>query len=72
MNTNTTTYTAAPHTFRETVIRTVRGWMSAYALHRRYRKTYAELSLLTEAELTDLGMSRYQLSDVARKAVYGA
>ena len=44
----------------------------AFADWRLYRRTLAELGAMTERELADLGLSRYQLPAVAREAVYGA
>ncbi len=42
------------------------------ARHRLYRETLAELSMLTDRELSDLGLSSADLRDVARKAAHGA
>ena len=39
---------------------------------RAYRKTVAELSQLSNADLADLGLTRTTIHDAARKAVYGA
>lgn len=36
---------------------------------RRYRKTLAELQRMDDRELTDIGLSRYDISDVAWEAV---
>jgi uncharacterized protein YjiS (DUF1127 family) len=33
----------------------------------RYRETVRELSLLSDRELTDLGISRFQIDSVARQ-----
>lgn len=43
------------------------------ALARRaiYSRTLAELNALTDRDLTDLGVSRYQIADLAREAAYG-
>jgi len=35
---------------------------------RRYRQTYDELARLSNRELDDLGISRYDIRSVARKA----
>jgi uncharacterized protein YjiS (DUF1127 family) len=40
------------------------------AQYRRYRTTLDELSMLTNRELTDIGMERSRLSDIAREHVY--
>ncbi len=43
------------------------------ALARRaiYSRTLAELNALTDRDLADLGVSRYQIADLAREAAYG-
>lgn len=38
---------------------------------RLYAQTIYELNLLTDRELTDLGISRLAIVDVAREAAYG-
>lgn len=40
--------------------------------YRDYRRTIAELEKLNAAQLADLGLSRKDIRDVARRAVYGA
>ena len=44
---------------------------AAAAQRRVYAKTVAELHGLTDRELTDLGISRVSIEDVARAAAYG-
>ena len=39
-----------------------------YRAWRRYRQTYGELSRLTDRELDDLGLSRYDLRAVSRNS----
>lgn len=43
------------------------------AQHRRalYTRTLRELQALTDRELSDLGIARIQIEDVAREAAYG-
>lgn len=43
------------------------------AIHQRrvYDRTLAELNALSDRELTDLGMSRLGIADIAREAAYG-
>jgi uncharacterized protein YjiS (DUF1127 family) len=43
----------------------------SFADHRRYVATYDELNALSDRELTDIGLSRLNVRDVAREAVYG-
>ncbi len=44
---------------------------SYQAQRRIYAQTVRELSGLTERELTDLGISRLSIEDIARIAAYG-
>jgi uncharacterized protein YjiS (DUF1127 family) len=41
------------------------------AKRRIYEKTVRELNALTDRELTDLGIARLSIEDVARVAAYG-
>jgi uncharacterized protein YjiS (DUF1127 family) len=43
----------------------------AFVDHRKYLATYDELNVLSESELADLGLSRLNIRDIARKSVYG-
>lgn len=43
----------------------------SYADAREFRRTYNELSALSDRELTDLGLSRWDIANIARKTVYG-
>ena len=43
----------------------------AFADYRRYLATYDELNALSDRELADIGLSRLNVRDVARQAVYG-
>ncbi len=46
--------------------------VKANAVKRRiYENTVRELNVLTDRELTDLGISRLSIEDVARVAAYG-
>ena len=44
----------------------------AIADHRLYRQTLDELQALNDRELSDLGIARLAIRDVARDSVYGA
>lgn len=44
---------------------------TAIRKRRLYNQTMYELNLLTDRELTDLGISRLSIADVAREAAYG-
>lgn len=39
--------------------------------HRRYLATLHELGALTDRELADIGLSRLNVRDVARRTAYG-
>ncbi len=39
--------------------------------YRHYSSTVAELQLLSDRELADLGIHRSSISDIAHKSVYG-
>lgn len=43
----------------------------ALADYRAFRNVQSELSALSDRELADLGISRFNVRDVAREAVYG-
>ncbi|MCG8357760.1 MAG: DUF1127 domain-containing protein [Kiloniellales bacterium] len=45
--------------------------IKAYRRWRAYRETVAELSALDNAELDDLGIGRWQIQEVARRALRG-
>lgn len=42
----------------------------AFGDHRKYQATYNELNALNDRELADIGLSRLNVRDVAREAVY--
>lgn len=44
--------------------------LEAYARHRQYRNTLGELSALTDRDLRDLGISRFDIARIAHEAVY--
>ena len=43
----------------------------SFADYREYLATYNELNALSDRELADIGLSRLNVRDVAREAVYG-
>lgn len=40
--------------------------------YRQYRNTLRELAALSDRDLNDLGISRYDITRIARESVYGA
>jgi uncharacterized protein YjiS (DUF1127 family) len=42
----------------------------SFADHRSYLATYDELNALSDRELIDIGLSRPNVRDVAREAIY--
>lgn len=55
----------------EDVVAFVRDWSDRAARRSAYRRTRAELAVLSDRELDDLGLSRWDIDRVAREAVYG-
>jgi uncharacterized protein YjiS (DUF1127 family) len=47
------------------------GVATAVQQRRTYARTVAELNALTDRELTDLGISRLSIPDIAHEAAYG-
>ncbi len=47
------------------------SFSDAYARHKTYRKTVAELQSLTGRELADIGLNRSMIKSVATEAAYG-
>ncbi len=45
--------------------------LTAFNQRRVYTRTVAELNSLTDRELTDLGISRLGITEIAREAAYG-
>ena len=45
--------------------------LTAITQRRVYTRTVAELNALTDRELTDLGISRLSVPEIAREAAYG-
>lgn len=45
---------------------------ASWARYQEYTRTYEELDSLDNRELADIGISRAQISDLAREHVYGA
>lgn len=48
----------------------LRNLIARYRSYRLYRETFDGLNALSNRELADLGLTRSELHDVARKAVY--
>ena len=52
------------------------GFLARFAVvvanYRLYRETLAELESLGDRELSDLGIARTSIRDIARESVYGA
>ena len=47
------------------------GFSAAVQRRRIYSQTLSELRALSDRELTDLGMSRSMIAEIARDAAYG-
>jgi uncharacterized protein YjiS (DUF1127 family) len=44
---------------------------SNYAKHKAYKSTIKELGRLTDYQLLDMGLSRYDIHELARQTAYG-
>lgn len=66
------TFSCALPTLAEAPTRAFRAWREASARRAAYRRTCFELGGLTDRELDDLGLTRWEIDAVARRAVYGA
>lgn len=69
-NVATTSYTAI--SFADRIRAAFANFEAARELRARYVETVRELEALSNRELTDLGISRYDIRDLAREHVYGA
>ena len=58
-------------TFADGVVALFREWSDALARRAAYHRTRSELSGLTDRELDDLGLSRWDIDRIARQSVYG-
>ncbi|WP_095587613.1 DUF1127 domain-containing protein [Actibacterium ureilyticum] len=53
------------------IARAIEGYKAARALRQDYNDTLAELKRLDDRELMDLGISRYDIREIAYRHVYG-
>jgi uncharacterized protein YjiS (DUF1127 family) len=53
------------------VVALARDWAEAAAKRAAFRRTRDELSALSDRELDDLGLTRWDIEGVARASVYG-
>jgi uncharacterized protein YjiS (DUF1127 family) len=53
------------------VVAFVREWAEASAKRAAFRRTVDELSALSDRELDDLGLGRWEIERVAHASVYG-
>ncbi|MBE1285963.1 MAG: DUF1127 domain-containing protein [Rhodobacteraceae bacterium] len=49
----------------------VTDYRTALKLRREYIRTYKELDALSDYDLSDIGVSRHNIADIAREHVYG-
>lgn len=45
--------------------------VTSYNRYRIYKQTVKELSAMTDRDLRDIGLSRYEIEDLAYEAAYG-
>jgi uncharacterized protein YjiS (DUF1127 family) len=67
--------TLAPHvagsTFGQVIIDTIADLRDRRAQRAVYRRIYNELSAMSTRELADIGLSRNNISEVAKQSAYG-
>ena len=67
--------TLAPHvagsTFGQVIIDTIADLRDRRAQRAVYRRIYNELSAMSARELADIGLSRNNISEVAKQSAYG-
>lgn len=54
------------------IVALARGVFEAAAKRAAFRRTVAQLSSLSDRELDDLGLTRWEIDQVAHRSVYGA
>jgi uncharacterized protein YjiS (DUF1127 family) len=57
--------------FGDAVAETLRAWREASTRRTALRRTRLELEALSDRELDDLGIARWDIPAVSRRAVYG-
>lgn len=55
----------------ERIAHAFEGFKAARALRKQFNVTRAELSQLDDRELADLGISRFDINEIAYRHVYG-
>lgn len=48
----------------------IENLMETYTKYVKYKQTYKELQSLTDYELKDIGISRYDIPQIAREVYY--
>lgn len=56
----------------DVIVAYVRDWSDAASKRSALRRTMNELAALSDRELDDLGVTRWDIETVARRSVYGA
>ncbi|MBY6057209.1 DUF1127 domain-containing protein [Leisingera daeponensis] len=59
------------HSLTARIRATVDGLIDSWAKAREFQRTYNELDALSEHELSDIGVRRSDIADIARQHVYG-
>ena len=55
----------------DTIRNLAASWTEGRARAKRYRETYRELSMLSDVELSDIGICRANIASIAREAALG-
>lgn len=59
------------HTLTARAGKLIEGLKAARSLRGEYNRTVSELNSLSDRELLDLGISRYDIREIAHRHVYG-
>lgn len=59
------------HSLTARIRAAVDGVLEAWAQNREYNRTFNELNALSDHELSDIGVRRSDIADIARQHVYG-
>ncbi|WP_264212189.1 DUF1127 domain-containing protein [Leisingera thetidis] len=60
-----------PHSLAARIRASVDGLIESWGQAREFQRTYNELDALSDHELSDIGVRRSDIADLARQHVYG-
>ena len=59
------------HSLNARIRSAVEGVIDSWMKAREFQRTYSELDALSDHELSDIGVRRSDIADIARQHVYG-